>query len=293
MQPIESESTRRFEAVRKYFAKTPPPPVYGTATTLAVLAGLSLLPVLADIVISIAQRQFVSCFGCVAVLSLLTAIGLAVPAALSYRKTKSAYDQKYAYAEPKPTDEEIDRWHKLDCDFYEKYALQRLNLTADQIQADNRGKPLVIVGSASGAQVRRGADGVLRFSAHELLIIYLTRYQVAAYKCVIDLHDGLTKSEMTYEYHYRDVVSVSTHRNPSKVVVYVDGQRQDILVNESFTLSVSNGEHISIATDVNESLKLLQGTTNFARTSPQEAVKSIRARLREIKGGAVDTGPLF
>jgi len=293
MQTSGNDATReRFEAVRRYFTKTPTPPVYGTAVILAVCAALCTLPALVVILMGIGQRQWNSCFSCVSVLSAVAAIALAVPALLFYRRTKAKYDRDYALAEPKPSDAQIDTWHDRDCEFYEIYALKRLNLTREQVQTDNKGKPFVVVGSGPSAQVHRGTDGKLRFSSHEILVIYLTRYHLAAYKCVVDLHDGLTKTEVTHEYHYSDVVSVSTQRNQSKVTLYVEGQPQDVMVNECFTLSISNGEQISVATDFDESLKLLQGTTNFARTSPESAVTSIRTRLRQFKGGTSDTGPL-
>ena len=290
MQTPNTDATHaRSEAVRRYFTKTPPPPVYATAVTFSVFAALCTVPALAVLLMGIAKQQWNSCFSCVSILSALAAIALIIPALLAYRRTKTTYARDYALAEPKPSDAQIDEWHKLDCEFYEKYALNRLNLTREQVQAQNKGQPLVIVGSGPSPQVHRGADGKLRFSCHDILVIYLTKYHLAAYKCLVDLHDGLTRTEVTHEYHYSDVVSVSTQRNQSKVTLYVEGQPQDVMVNECFTLSISNGEQLSIATDFNESLKL-QGTTNFARTSPEKAVTSIRSLLREVKGGASDPG---
>jgi len=291
MQTLNGEATRvRSEKVRRYFTKTPPPPSYGTAVTLGVVAALCMLPALAVLIGGIAQRQWTSCMSCVSVLSALAALALAVPALLSYRRTKSTYDKNYAAAEPKPSDAEIDEFHRRDCEFFSTVAMTKLGLKPDDVRLDNKGKPLVIVGCGPWAQVRTGADGNLRFSSHEILVIYLTAYHLAAYKCIVELQDGSVRSETTHEYHYKDIVSVSTQRNQSKVSLYVDGQQREVMVNQRFTLSMSNGEQMAVATDVDESLKL--GTTAAAGVSPEVAIRNIRARLRQTKGGAVDPGSL-
>jgi len=292
MQANDSESIRaRSEAVRRYFTKTPSPPAYGTAIALGGFAALCTLPALAVIVMGIGKHEWNSCFSCVSVMSVLAAIGLIFPALLSYKRGKATYERNYYLAEPKPSDAEIDEWHRRDREFLKTYAMRKLDLSPEEIRRDNRSRPLVIVGPGPSAQVRLGADSVVRFSCHDVLIIYLTPYHLAAFRCVIDLHDGAIKTETTQEYHYENVVSVSTRQSHSPVTVYVEGQPREVIVNQHFALSVASGEQISVATGFKESLAL-SGNTTFAETGAEEAIRSIRSRLREKKGGAADTGSL-
>ena len=286
MEPINVYSTQaRSEAIRKYFTKTPSPPVYARATSLAVFAGLCALPALAAFVWPLVGHghEWNGCLTCVSVMSLISAFLFAGFSTFSYRNTKQTYARNYHLAEPKPSDAQVDAWHDADKTWLKTYALRRLDLLPDQVQADNRKGPLIVDGAGPSAQLRTGRDGKVRFSSHEILIIYLTPYHLAAFKCVIDLHDGSVKTETTQEYHYDDVVSVSTYTDNTALNLYLEGQLRQAPTHERFAISVASGEQISVAIGFAGSLELDRNST-FEDTGAAAAIRVIRARLREKKG---------
>jgi hypothetical protein len=229
------------------------------------------------------QPPATNCVSCAAMASGAIAVLSALLAAGSYTLRRRAYVRAWHNAEPKPSDHQIDAWHAADIDWLKKHALGRLDLVREQVEA-LRG-PLLVVGSGPSPQFRRGQDRRVRFSSHEVLIIYLTDYHLAAFKCVIDLHDGGIRTETTQEYHYDDVVSVSTQTNNSPLIWYEDGQAQSIPTHQRFALSVASGEQISVAVAA-ETLGI-QSDSELIRA--EDTIKIIRAKLREKKGGAVDS----
>ncbi len=223
--------------------------------------------------------------GCASCASLVTGAIAVISALLSawwYTVRRNTYIRAWHHAEPKPTDAQIDAWHTADVEGLKKgYALKRLNLLDDQSKAGSG--PLTVVGSGPSPHVRRGQNGGMRFSQHEVLVIYLTDYHLAAFKCVIDLHDGRTQTETTQEYHYNDVVSVSTQTNNSPLVWYEEGQAQSIPSHQRFAISVASGEQISVAV----AAEALDVQSDRELT---ETIKTIRTQLRRKKGGSLDPG---
>jgi hypothetical protein len=228
------------------------------------------------------QQRDTSCGSCASTVTGAIAVISALLAAWWYSVRRNTYIRAWHHAEPKPSDAQIDAWHYDDVERLKKgYALGRLDLVNEQVRGLSG--PLTVVGLGPSPQFRRGQNGRIRFSQHEALVIYLTDYHLAAFKCVIDLHDGRTQTETTQEYHYDDVVSVSTQTNNSPLVWYEEGQAQSIPTHQRFAISVASGDQISVAVaaealDVQSDLELT------------ETIKTIRTKLREKKGGSIDPG---
>jgi hypothetical protein len=94
MEPINVYSTQaRSEAIRKYFTKTPSPPVYARATSLGAFAVVCALPALAAFVWPLLGQghEWNGCLTCVSALSVITALIFAGASAISYRNTKQTY----------------------------------------------------------------------------------------------------------------------------------------------------------------------------------------------------------
>jgi hypothetical protein len=294
MEPLDIESTRaRAESVRKYFTKTPNLPVYATAKSLATVAILCALPVLVMVGYSLREHDgWNSCFSCLSGIFIFATLSFALPSAISYTRTKQTYARDYHLAEPKPSDAQIDAWHAEDLERLKPHALSKLDLIEEQVHADNPKGPLVVVGSGPSPQVRIGRDGKVRFSSHEILIMYLTPYHLAAFKCVIDLHDGAIRTETTQEYHYDDVVSVSTQTDNSALTWYSEGQLRQSATHERFAVSVASGEQISVAVGFTASMDV-DRNSKFDFSGAADAIRVIRARLREKKGGSTDRDSLL
>lgn len=279
----------RSEAVRRYFTRTPGRPSNVVAITLAVIAAFCAIPAALTLLGTISEKdEAQACFGCLTILSGLAVLTFAGPAWFFYTVAKHKYERDFRNAEPKPSDQQIDAWHSGDTARLRTHALNQLDLIAEQVATDNPNGPLVVVGSGPSPQVRTGNDGIVRFSSHEILIIYLTTYHLAAYKCVVDLHDGSIRTETTQEYHYDDVVSVSTQTDNSPLTWYVEGQARQSPTHQRFAVSVASGEQISVAIGFTPSSELAPNST-FRETGANGAIRSIRARLREKKGGSTDT----
>lgn len=232
------------------------------------------------------QPQATGCAGCASTVTGAIAVISALLAAWFYSLRKKDFLRAWHNAEPKPSDDQIDEWRKADIKRLEKrYALEKLGLLSDQIEAP---EPLTVVGSGPSPQFRRGKDGRIRFSSHEVLITYLTDYHLAAFKCVIDLHDGGIQTETTQEYHYDDVVSVSTQTNNAPLIGYEEGQPKQIPTYQRFAISVASGEQISVAV----AAEALGSESDPELQRAKKVIQIIRTKLRGRKGGSFDTGPI-
>jgi hypothetical protein len=139
------------------------------------------------------------------------------------------YRRRLTAAEPKPADQLMDRTLDEDLSAAADRAMRRLGLTRDDLElhsdeveppaeprrarprlADQGRGPLVVFGPAQRARGRSGADRVWRFTRYDVMVICPTGHHLAIYECVLDFASGRRKDEETYEFHYADVVAVST-----------------------------------------------------------------------------------
>jgi len=271
-------------AVPKYFHRTPERP---TPPSNALYIGLAIAGI--SFVALFAGEWWAICGG---ILGILVGGGLAVGGwgeIAFYNKALKQYEEEYKAAEPKPSDKQIDEWLKEDIEKLIQNALRELDLDPEQLQQD----PIVVVGPSNTASLAIGKDGVVRYSKYDVVIVFLTEYHLAAYTATINMATGTTLRESTQEYHYTDIVSVSTRTESSKKFVLVfQGENKKLPVYKEFSLSVASGDHIRVVTpfDSPEFLELFESEgeveIKIPETGADKAVRLIRARLREKKGGA-------
>lgn len=282
----------RETAVKKYFMPTPEKPsepkvtpASCTTTTIWILTVLFGLGILGAIVLGDwgAIPQLLFLYGIPVGGYGLFYLYESREARAQYRQALKRYEEEYSRAEPKPSDEQMDKWLWESITRVKRRALKKLDLLPEQILG-NPGDPIILVGPSKGAQAAVGKDGNLRFSHYEIVIIYLTNYHLAVYKATLDMATGEVLSESTQEYHYEDVVSVSTETVNDQVFKVVLGNADEpLVVLQKFTLSVANGEHIEI---VIAFPRLKRGGGDML-TDAEKAIRTIRAMLREKKGGSV------
>jgi hypothetical protein len=274
-------------AVAKYFTVTPSKPAYLLSIIASVLGGISLLIVLYfGALESGFKREDLGsgCFGCIGMAFLLICIGLGAIGFINYLLVKASYNRRFALAEPKPSDEQIDLWHQADLEQLKKVALAKLDLVPEQIVRNNPNGPLVIEGAGPSPKVKIGKDGRVRFSKHEIMIMFLTDYHLAWYKCVIELDYGMVTEDTTGEYHYNDVVAVTTQTVNAALRIWLEGEWRTAPSFQKFSLSVSSGQETGIAISFHaEDSKRNVG--RFNESGADLAIRNIRARLREKKGG--------
>ncbi len=264
MASTESRST----AVTKYFKATPEKPSYIENIIAMVGGGIAFLAGLSD-----------SSLTCLAILGFIAA-GWGF---LAYLAKNSSYNNAYREAEPKPSDKQMDEWMEQDKKQIVTDAVAKLGLVPEKVL--NLNDPLVVIGPKSSAKFKIGGDGIIRFSAYEIVVIYLTDYHLGAYSCGWDFVNGRSTSEQTQEYHYTDVVSVSTlSSNTSFSVVTVDGKDHPIQSHQQFSLSVASGESIKVTVAFPQVEAIFQ-QGKLLPTGSEKAISALRTMLREKKGG--------
>jgi hypothetical protein len=273
---VVRSTEKREQAVPKYFRKTPEAPDYGSAQTQMGLGGamafFGLLALGSDAGMCLALPLFI--IGGIMVFG----------GAISYSEKKAAYDKAYNQAEPKPTDAQMDEWLNGDIQKIKHDAFKKLDLVDEQVVGDPN-DPILVVGPSRSSLLAVGKDGIIRFSIYDVLIVHLTDFHLAAYKCTLDLATGTVKSESTQEYHYTDVVSVSTRTDNTDIfAVMVNGEQKSIASYQNFALSVASGEQIQVAIAFPQIEDIVK-SGRLAPTGAEKAIKVIRARLREKKGG--------
>lgn len=275
-----SSQENREIAVPKYFKKTPQAPKQQSTTGWVVFAILGLLVGFLGLADPYSFEMLPYCGFPVMVFCLYVAFLIS----LSYKTQIKAYKKLSIETEPKPSDEQMDKWQQSDISRIKTESLKKLDLLPEQVIGDHN-DPIIVVGPSIGALAAVGSDNIIRFSRYDVIVVYLTDYHLAAYSCAIDLSNGLQTHESTQEYHYADVVSVSTQTDNSKIFkVVVDGQEKPLANYQKFALSVASGEKIEVAISFPQIGDVIKNA-HLAPTGAENAVKIIRARLREKKGG--------
>lgn len=275
---------KREIAVQKYFIRTPDEPKYSDTTWAMFFTYAGLLS---------AFVGFISFVGIIEIDETWSAlcIGAPVVAGLAWftrhnenNVKRSNYDEAFKKAEPKPSDQQMDNWRNADLERIRISALVKLDLVSEQVLG-NPNDPIIVVGPSEGAHLAVGKDNILRFSGYDVVIVYLTDNHLAAYSCRLDMSTGLETKESTQEYHYKDVISVATQVDNSRLFkVIVDGEDKPLAEYQKFALSVASSERIEVVIAFPQFGDIIKNA-RLAPTGAENAVKVIRAMLREKKGG--------
>lgn len=269
----------RYIAVPKYFTRSPKPPDQRVNQTKI---GIGCLSIIIGVIAMIDEESLP-----IGIILFLGGAWLALTGFIDLSRTNSIYKKEYERTEPKPSDTQMDAWKAEDLSKIKGEALEKLDLqelSEEQIGRDLN-KPIMVIGPGSSARAQIGQDGIIRFSQYDILIVHLTAYHLAAYKCTLDLATASTTNESTQEYHYMDVVSVSTQTDNSGLfALMVGGETKPVASYQKFALSVASGEQIQVAMAFPQ-LEHIIKNGRLAPTGAEEAIKVIRSRLREMRGG--------
>jgi hypothetical protein len=267
--------------VKKYFLETPKQPSYGPDIAMLIMGGLGVLGGLVAFIVSMTSNDGSAI--CCAIPLGLGGLFFAGTGGMNYMNKGSKYKREYELAEPKPSDSQMDEWLSQDKQKIISDAVEKLGLVPEKVL--NLNDPLVVVGPRSSAIFKLGNDGNIRFSSYEIVVIYLTDYHLGAYSCQLDFINGKINSEETQEYHYADVVSVSTlSSNTNFIVTTVDGKEHPIQSHQQFSLSVASGESIKVTV----AFPQVEGIFKQGKLLPsgsEKAINTLRTMLREKKGG--------
>ncbi|TWF78033.1 hypothetical protein FHX44_113952 [Pseudonocardia hierapolitana] len=295
----QPDTEERRKKVRKYFKITPD----AREETRAIrVMWVGVVGLIGAATLLIAQQSLLA----------LLAAGVGAIAALQGRIALSSYRRRYEAAEPKPSDVDMDRILNQDLARVARRAMERLDVTADELElrsyevdqwaqisgrrrlADQGRGPLVVFGPAERSRGRQGVDRVWRFAVYEVMVICPTGHHLAIYECVLDFVTGRRRNEDTHEYHYPDVVAVTTKtRAPEGFqLILPGGGTSDTAfrhtMTREFQIIVSSGDRSSIIVEIRDDDRPEQ-EFKLQESGIDRVIAAVRRMLREKKGGVAPT----
>jgi hypothetical protein len=182
-----------------------------------------------------------------------------------------------------PADEVVDRWLDEDIGELKEKSYNKLGLE----EAEKLRDPLVIISpilwdvrgiDAKDLRYRKGKDKLVRFGVYQITIFQLADHLLASYIFYYNFIKKVALNERTYEFHYSDIVSVSTEEISTNYTL-PDGKR--LIRAQEFRLSVSSGENIRVTVNPHQILDMTNG--ELPSSGAEEAVRTIRKMLRDKK----------
>jgi hypothetical protein len=265
----------RAAAVRRYFTPTPAARDRSRSATLFAFAALLFTGALVM-------------FNAASLLLLVGALWL-TKSGVDELRGYQQYVRRYAEAEPKPGDAEMDAWLDADITGLAVRVAGRVMLNTDPaVQGGDLAHPVqAIVGLPDVAvrsplKVRRGKDNLLRANAYEVMIVFLTDELLCSYHCQLDFHTGEVTLDQTTEWHYRDIVSVmsSSRPMPAPLVAMLRQQDREFAkerpLEQIFTLSNTNGDTLSVGTG-------FSGTADFTGEIAWPNDRTLRLIRRTVR----------
>jgi hypothetical protein len=265
--------TAREAAVRRYFTPTPAFPRVIVSSVVTVVGFILLLTAAASAFYAIAGLVLI-----------FLGARKCVPRIYRYYRDKK-------FAEPKPTDAQMDLWLAEAFDPARSEGFKRLDIVRDQV-IDPGTPPMIVVGFPQAVSYRlaRGRDGLVRCDKYDILVVYLTNWHLCTYQCILDMETGAFISDETREFHYRDVLSVATSSDRVVLSLPVDhskpaglapagGTADDKPVLESTTSMMFR---LRVASDeINVQVRLFGYAVKDEDQAVDLALKQIRGRLRD------------
>jgi hypothetical protein len=260
---MESKKNERIDLVKKYFIKTPERPNYLWDQIRMIAGGVFLL-------YGLATRDTIGIVaGIIGFLLLLVGFS-------KYGNKKSAYNKAYNEAEPKASDEQMDQWLNEGQETVEQQARERLDIDAD----DTKAIPLVFDGPAAKTWIAPGNDKILRFRHHNIIIFFLTDYNIATFQCILDLGSGEILEDKTKEFPYKDITNLETETT-NDTFYYINDEKSNVVGIQIFNLYTSGGNKMSANYFFNK------GTGDigykFPPSTAENTIRAIRKKLKEYK----------
>ena len=258
----DSELKKRNEKVLKFFVKTPDKPNF-TIYYIFIAVFLVLF------ISGFAQPR-----GAGVLQGALGLIGLLISLSKLYGRNRD-YQKAYALAEPKAMDNEMDHWLAEGIAEVIEEARRRLDIDP----TDDKAEPRMIDGPDDSSYIGPGTDKILRFNRHNILLIFLTRHNVATFKCILDLGWGEILQDKTKEFPYRDITNLETETS-SKTFFYRNEKKMAIRGIQQFSLHTSGGNNISVNYIYS---KKSDGNFDFEfpSSNADDTIKAIRKQLKE------------
>lgn len=271
----------REAALRRYFEKQPTKDSEEMA--MAIIAG-GVLFTLAAIIMFFSQRDSAGA-GCFAALSLIAGLTLGCVGYIKVSSIESRYQNALRAILPQPLDEQVDRWFEESLQRLILHSRLALRLTESEGQF---AEPLVLSAPtlskthgipSEDLKWKKGKDNRLRFAIYNIIVIYLTERHLAAFTCDFNFLRDVSLNETSREYHYQDIVSVTTYEWSEAFDRPTCEKR---ITSQIFRLSVASGEFIEVREDCSV-LRQMTKEEQVPAMGADEKVATIRAMLRVKK----------
>jgi len=182
-----------------------------------------------------------------------------------------------------PGDQTVDAWLIDDIEHLKKRSMDRLNIEEAELIRDSVVIRGPILWSTHGVPTKelvwkKGKDERIRFSINSVTVVHLTENKLSSYQCDYNFIRDVPLNERDDEFHYRDVVAVST-RDDSTNYTLPNG----ILMKQAqlFKLAVSSGDSIQVIVNSSDLVEFTGGS--MLDTGLDNAVKALRKVLGEKK----------
>ncbi|MFI8347128.1 hypothetical protein [Streptomyces sp. NPDC085596] len=299
----------------RYFIDPPDPQRLSNANLKAIFGGIGLVLGLLLLTAGSGSTAFLG------FVFLVGGIVLAVNGMSERRK----YNQDYARAIPRPSDQDMDQLLGTDTLSILNRTLPQLGLSHSDLVAprgvtatggssfdqladsvaptESAPQPpgasqLAVWGPAFPCHSAIGNDGRIRYSKYEFMVICPTTHMLAVYRCELDLYTGGLRSEQTYEFHYADVVAVRTatkplvrHGIPLVPRPSQAGHYRLLDTERTMEIVVSSGDRAAITLGVSSSAELAVDRSDSLDFP--DVLQRVRQMLREKKGGTYDANTHF
>ena len=265
-------------ALRTYFESAPRKPDMTRGMVYIVVATLLFL-----VSVSTSSGSGTLSGGC-AMFFAAPAVVLGLWGAGKLWRAWAKYQRQLREAAAGPQDEEVQTWLDQGLDRVKEHALSSLGLTDDELVSDPLMVVAPVVWSVDGISdgdllLRTGSDGCARFGVYSVATIALTERHLCAFRCEYSFVQDRIRNEKTCEYHYGDIVSVSTREEPCTLRL---PSGKELAKVQEFRVSIPSGEAIRITVDVPE-IRRMAGVDSLPTSGAEKAVRAIRAMLRQKK----------
>jgi predicted peroxiredoxin len=191
-------------------------------------------------------------------------------------KNMKQYRKSFRLAEPKATDQEMDNWRNAGYRMVFDEAKRRLGIEEEDMTAES----LKIAGPGNRSQIAPGKDRVLRFNHHNILLLFLTEHNIAAYGCILDLGSGEILEDSTKEFPFRDITNLETYMATGTFIYHSGSEKTQIKGVQTLSIYTSGNNFISVnyffSRDVEEDYLM-------PPSDAENTIKAIRKRLTEYK----------
>ncbi|HAX80446.1 MAG TPA: hypothetical protein DCY88_32570 [Cyanobacteria bacterium UBA11372] len=182
-----------------------------------------------------------------------------------------------------PGDQTIDAWLIDDIEQLKKRSLEHLNIDISELIRDSiviRGPILWQTNGIPSNELawKKGKDERIRFSINAVTVVHLTEHKLSSYQCDYNFMRGVPLNEQDDEFHYRDVVAVSTREASTN---YTLPNNELMKHAQLFKLAVASGDSIEVIVNSTALVKFTGGT--MMETGLDNAVKALRKVLSEKK----------